>query len=133
MNVVQPLLDENEWDVDSILKAFECSTCLDQAFNHWLICPRKTSEINLHPEYLSRWRQTWYVAMLPVKYLVLPETYIGPVFEFGGMFTPRQRSYISKDSTLPRDAKTINFISYGKFILFLSQKIDKGRSSHFAH
>ena len=117
MNVVQPLLDDAEWNVDAILNSLSCATCLDQAYNHWLICPRKTSEINLHPEYCSRMRQTWFVAMLPIKYLILPETYIGPTFDFGGMFQPRLRDYISSDPTLPRDAKKIEFISYGKYFI----------------
>ena len=121
MNVNQPQLDDAEWDAEALLRSLDCYTCLEQSYNHWMVCARKAASVNLHLEYLSRFRQTWYVSMLPVKYLVL-DGYDGPVFDFGGQLKPRRRDFILKNPILPRDAKKIQFVTYGMYLLVFFPK-----------
>ena len=114
MDLVQPLLTDDEWNIETIQRALECFTCHTQAYNHWQVCVRKFAMVNLHPEYTSRDRQVWYVAMLPVKFLILPSGYSGPIFEFGGNFTPQEREMESADPAVPRLSRTSKVITYGK-------------------
>ena len=114
MDLVQPLLDDSEWDIKTIQKTLECFTCHTQAYNHWQVCVRKFAMVNLHPEYVSRVRQVWYVAMLPVKFMILPDGYSGPVFDFGGLFTPKVREMETADPTVPRQERISKVITYGK-------------------
>ena len=127
MDLVQPLLDDDEWSVETIQNALECFTCRDQAYNHWLVCVRKFASINLHPEYTSRLRQVWFIAMQPIKYLIIPDRYSGPIFEFGGTFAPISRNITSRDPTLPRHSRTSNVITYGEhfFIGLFPKKGEK--------
>ena len=95
MTVMHQYLEPTIWDADMIVKNMACETCNREVFNYWHVCERKAATINLHPEYCSRSRQCWFVAMLPMKYLVVPDNYTGPIFDFNGLHTPLlQRFYL---------------------------------------
>ena len=114
MDLVQPLLDDAEWDVETLQRALECFTCSTHAYNAWLICTRKYAEVNLHPEYTSRMRQFWFIAMLPLKYLILPPEYVGLVVKFLGVFSPRILEMTSKDPAVPIKLRKSKVIAYGE-------------------
>ena len=114
MDLVQPLLDEAEWDVETLQRALECFTCSTQTYNHWMVCVRKYCSINLHLEYVSRKRQTWFIAILPTKYLPIPMEYVGPIFKFKGIFMPRVLEMTSKDPAVPIKLRKSKVIAYGE-------------------
>ena len=113
MNLMHQTLDTTVWDADTIARSMACPTCNQETFNHWQVCIRMNAMLNLHPNYTSRERQCWFVAMLPLKFLVLPENYDGPFFDFHGLHTPQYRSFKLNNPTLPIKAKTLTLLSYG--------------------
>ena len=119
MSLMPNLLDSEEWSLETILKSLECGTCMDEVFNHWYVCFRKSASLNLHPEYLSRTRQYWFVAVLPLKFLILPLDYAGFIFNFNGLLMPKLRSLLK--STGPKHQRKIDCISYGEFIIFIRE------------
>jgi len=123
MDLVQPVMDDELWDVETLQRLLECYTCSVQVYNPWLICTRKFAEINLHPEYLSRMRQWWYVAMLPLKFLILPDEYTGLIVKFKGMFTPRVLEMTSKDPAVPIKLRKSKVVAFGElFFIYISQR-----------
>ena len=116
MDLVQPLLDDSTWDSTTLRRALECYTCSIQVYNHWLVCIRKCSAVNLHPSYTSRRRQWWFVAMLPVKYLIIPPDYLGSVFKFEGVFSPRILNMTSNDPAVPIKLRDTKAILYGESV-----------------
>ena len=119
MSLMPNLLDSEEWSLETIWKSLECGTCMDEVFNHWYVCFRKSASLNLHPEYLSRTRQYWFVAVLPLKFLILPLDYAGFIFNFNGLLMPKLRSLLK--STGPKHQRKIDCISYGEFIIFIRE------------
>ena len=113
MAIMPHLVDSDEWTIETILKSLECGTCMDEVYNHWYVCFRRSSSLNLHPEYVARSRQYWFVAIVPLKYLVLPENYTGFIFKFNGHLTPKIRSFITPNR--PKHLRETKFISYGEF------------------
>ena len=107
-------LDSTDWTTDMIVNNMACGTCLDHVFNHWMVCFRKSAMINLHPDYCDRSRQCWFIAMQPIKYLIIPPTYRGPIFEFNGLCKPQMRPFILKDPALPTKNRNVSMITYGK-------------------
>ena len=118
MDLVQPVMDDELWDVETLQRLLECYTCSAQVYNPWLICTRKFAEINLHPEYLSRMRQWWYVAMLPIKFLVIPDEYSGFIVKFNGVFAPRVLEMSSKDPAVPIKMRKSKVVAFGELFLF---------------
>ena len=110
------LIESEEWTIETILKSLECNTCMDEVYNHWYVCFRRSASLNLHPEYLSRTRQYWFVAVLPLKYLIIPDNYIGFIFNFNGHLTPKLRSLIL--SNQPKPLRKTDYISYGELFIF---------------
>lgn len=119
MDLVQPLLDDSTWDATTLQRSLECYTCSIQVYNHWLVCVRKNSAVNLHPNYTSRNRQPWFVALLPVKYLIIPPEYVGFIFKFNGVFTPRILNVISQDPAVPIKLRESKAVLYGESFLFV--------------
>ena len=109
--------DPAEWDIEELLQSLRCDTCLDEVFNTWLVCLRRFSMLNLHPEYISRTRQYWFVAMLPLKYLILPQDYTDFLFSFNGLLLPKLRTRTLSDPLLPKFKRKADFITYGKHLL----------------
>ena len=116
MSLMPHVLDAEEWTLETILKSLECDTCMDEVYNHWYVCLRRNASLNLHPEYIARTRQYWFVAMLPRKYLILPSDYTGFVFHFNGHLIPKMRSLLKTKG--PKPLRKIDCISYGEFIAF---------------
>lgn len=118
MDLVQPVMDDELWDVETLQRLLECYTCSAQVYNPWLICTRKFAEVNLHPEYLSRMRQWWYIAMLPLKFLVIPPEYAGFLVKFNGVSTLRVLEMTSKDPAVPIALRKSKVVAFGeqKFI-----------------
>ena len=112
MSITHQYLVPEVWDADTIVRNLACDTCHSETYNHWHVCVRKGAAINLHPEYLSRSRQCWFVAMLPIKYLIVPTDYTGPVFEFNGLHTPLLQQYTSLNTAVPRTKQPL-LLSYG--------------------
>ena len=117
MDIMPQVSDPSEWDIEDLLKSLRCDTCLDEIFNNWLVCLRRFSMLNLHPEYVSRSRQYWFVAMLPLKFLILPQEYANFLFSFNGLLLPKMRTRTLSDPQLPKKKRTANFITYGKHLL----------------
>ena len=117
--MMNQLLDSSEWTVDTLLKNMECGTCLDEIYNDWMICHRKNSELNLHPEYLSRPRQSWYLSIFPLKWLEIPSNYNGPIVDFAGLLKPKVRTLFLKNPALPTKSRKTAMITYGECILII--------------
>lgn len=122
MPIMHQILDTTERDIETLLTNAACGTCLEEVYNDWLICIRKSAQLNLHPELIARERQAWLISVFPVKYLILPAEYSGPVFNFNGLLTPRYQTLILKDATLPIKSRKTNVLTYGKFLFI--QRID---------
>ena len=119
MSVIGPLMDDDIWDVEAILKHMACYTCNSEEYNDWQVCLRKSSMTNLHPEYTSRARQFWYIAVNTAKYFVLPFNYEGPVFNFNGLSFAQQRPMKLSNSTLPARQRQSTLITYGMYFSFI--------------
>ena len=119
MGIMHQVIDQNEWTPETIIKSLQCGTCLNEVYNCWLVCIRKSASLNLHPEYLCRTRQTWYLAMQPLKFLILPDSYSGFVFPFNGLLQPKSHQITLPDSTLPSSMRKTTILSYGKSFLFV--------------
>ena len=118
MPVMNQVLDSVDRDIETLLANVACGTCLEEVYNQWMICLRKSAQINLHPEFIARGRQAWLISVFPIKFLILPPGYTGPIFNFNGLMTPRYQTLISKDNTLPIKARKTNVLTYGELFLF---------------
>ena len=114
MGLMAPLMDDNLWDVDTILKNLSCYTCNQECYNDWHVCLRRSASVNLHPNYCSRERQFWFVGMVAAKYFGIPENYDGPIYKFNGLLSPVIRPMMLSNPVLPRTQKKSKLISYGK-------------------
>ena len=117
MSLMPNVMDSEEWSIETLLKSLECGTCMDQVYNHWYVCFRRSASLNLHPEYIARTRQYWFVAMLPQKYVILPLNYTGFIFKFNGHLVPKLHSLMKTHG--PKPLRKIDYISYGEFLLHL--------------
>ena len=117
MAVIAGLMDDEIWDVETLLKQLDCYTCNTEMYNTWQVCLRRSSSTNLHPEFTSRERQCWFISINTAKYFVVPAEYDGPIFDFNGLFFPQQRPMILSNSTLPAKQRQSVLYSYGKFLL----------------
>ena len=117
MGIMHQILDPTEWSVDALLKSLECHTCLDEVYNPWMVCTRKGSSVNLHPEYIGRKRQNWLVAIFPLKFLIIPESYKGFIVHFNGLLQPKIRPMTLPNSSLPYKHRQTSILSYGKYLL----------------
>ena len=114
MTMMHQQLDSTEWDAETIVRNMDCDTCTAEVINTWHVCKRLYAMVNLHPDYCCRDRQYWFVAMLPLKFLILPENYSGPVFAFNGLHQPQIRPFTLKDPALPLKSRKAYLLSYGK-------------------
>ena len=116
MSVIGPLMDDEIWDVEALMKHLACFTCNVEDFNDWQVCLRKSCMTNLHPEFTSRERQCWYIAVNTAKYYVLPSNYDGPVFNFNGLSFAQERPMVLANSTLPKKQRNSTLVTYGMFL-----------------
>ena len=128
------------WSVAEMRRELQCTICNSENFNNWYVCVRKHSLVNLHIGYVSRPRQSWLLAMAIAKFLVIPEDYDGPFFQFQGPIqqiipgqsfhewqiprTPKNPGVrIVRDTTenrlLPRFQQAAFAIAYGKCTRFI--------------
>ncbi len=119
MALMAGLMDDNLWDVETLMNQLACYTCHNELYNTWQVCLRRSAAINLHPEYTSRARQCWFISMNTVKFFVVPEDYDGPIFDFNGFFCPQQRPMTLANPKLPAKKRKSTLISYGIFFYFL--------------
>ena len=113
--------DATLWDADTLVRNRACETCNQESFNHWQVCVRKSAAVNLHVEYVARSRQCWFVAMLPMKYLIVPAGYTGPVFDFKGLEKPLLRTFTLPDTSLPKNARQAWLLSLGMTHIVLAK------------
>ena len=116
MSLLAPLMDDEIWSVDILMKNLACYTCNNEFYNDWQVCLRRSPMVNLHPEFTSRDRQCWFVALNTAKYFVCPDNYTGPVYIFHGLLTAQQRPMTLSNSTLPAKQRRSTLFSYGKIL-----------------
>ena len=119
LHLHHPTLDPCLWTLDELKNSLVCNTCLLELNNWWHVCLRRSCAINLHPEYLSRGRQMFFMVIQILKYLPVPTSYYGPIIHFKGPHKPIVQDNPRSNSGLPKYLQPKKLIRCGEyFILF---------------
>ena len=117
-----PTLDPTEWPEKQIRQNLICHSCRGEYRNIWHICSRKHSTLNMHPEYLSRMRQHWYVSAHTLKYIKVPDEYTGIREGFMGPNQVRHQPFTSQNDSLPKYLQEKFIVLYGGYFLLLNRR-----------
>ena len=120
LHMMHPTLDPSLWTLDEILNGLLCNSCNIEVRNWWHVCRRRGSAINLHPEYLSRCRQGFYIVIQTIKFLPIPKDYYGPIYKFRGPHVPQVIDNPRNGLGVPKYLQPKKMIRYGKIVYLLN-------------
>ena len=106
----------HRWPVGELKRNGLCGLCYVHELNDWNSCMRRQALLNLHPGMISRPRQMLYLILQVLKYLPIPNGYVGPIFRFIGNvpYGPIKVQDPSRNPTIPTEIHNAKIICYGE-------------------
>ena len=111
-----PQTPTQRWSIEEIKRSITCQICNAAELNNWASCTRRASLLNLHPGFLSRPRQMWFIAMQTLKFTPTNREYRGPTHKFQGN-VPYGAIVVTDQSVnphIPAEFHNVRIILYGK-------------------
>ena len=113
-------MGSEKWTVDELMSSVRCQNCLHDRFNTWAPCIRQSSQINLHPEFVSRPRQIWYLVIKLLKYIKPADKPNCPYYSYDGEHRVEHESYHPQHlnrqikANVPKYLQTVTIVRRGK-------------------
>lgn len=113
-------MSSRKWNINEIISSFQCFNCYHDQINNWAPCVRLSSQINTHPNLVSRSRQLWFIIINFLKFLRCGPEYGDDDFEFQGEHEVEHHAYHPNAAekrklilTTPKYLQKSTIISYG--------------------